>query len=134
MSREATSRFDVKSWDEQPAFEIAGAPKLTRAQVKTSFAGDVEGSGTVEYLMMYRDDGTASFLGFELVQGSLAGRSGSFVVEHRGTYEGGIAKAESRVVPGSGSGDLRGLTGEGGFEAPSGGGIFTLRYELEPDA
>lgn len=132
MSSEATSRFDVKSWDEKPAGKAEAAPKISRAQVETAFSGDIEGSGWVEYLMMYRDDGTASFVGYERIEGTLGGHMGSFVLEHRGTFEGGIAKAESRVVPGSGSGDLRGLSGEGGFEAPSGGGSFTLRYELEP--
>lgn len=128
MSRQAASKFEVKSWEEQPAVEIEGARKLRRAHVKTVFEGDVEGEGTVEYVMMYRDDGTASFIGYELVIGRVGERSGSFVLEHRGTFEKGVAKAESRIVAGSGTGDLSDLTGLGAFEAPGREGSFTLSY------
>jgi hypothetical protein len=37
------------------------------------------------------------------------------VLQHSGTFEGGVAKVILSVVRGSGTGDLRGVTGEGGF-------------------
>ncbi|MGH7451983.1 MAG: DUF3224 domain-containing protein [bacterium] len=73
--------------------EIEGLPKLTRASVTKSFKGDIEGEGTLEYLMMYRADGSASFVGLERIVGRLSGRSGSFVFQHSGVFEGGVAKA-----------------------------------------
>ena len=98
MGTRASATFQVSSWDEKPFNEIDGGPKLTRASVTKTFGGDLEGESTVEYLMVHRADGTADFVGVERVSGSLHGRSGSFVLEHRGSFEGGTAKATCRVV------------------------------------
>ena len=115
MSTHAIATFSMKHWDEKPYNEIEGLPKLTRASVAKSFKGDIEGEGTLEYLMMYRPDGSASFVGLERIVGRLGGRSGSFVLQHSGVFEGGLAKAAYFVVSGSGTGELRGLHGEGSF-------------------
>jgi hypothetical protein len=98
--------------------------------VKT-LTGDIEGEGRVEYLMMYRGDGTATFVGLERVTGRIGGRSGSFVLERAGVFADGQAKESYSVVPGSGTGELSGLRGEGstavghGLEHP-----FALSYEF----
>ena len=133
MSTHATGTFEVKTWDEKPYSEIDGGPKLTRASVTKSFHGDIEGEGTLEYLMIYRDDGSASIVGLESVVGRVGDRSGSFVLQHSGIFEGDTAKTTWFVVPGSGTGDLRGLRGEGGFVAQHGQQHtpFTLDYDFE---
>ena len=115
MSERATATFQVQGWDEKPFSEIDGGSKLTKVSVTKAFKGDIEGVGTLEYLMAYRDDGSASFIGLERVVGSIGDRSGSFVLQHSGTFEGGVATDTWFVVPGSGTGELRGLRGEGGF-------------------
>jgi hypothetical protein len=117
MRKQARATFTLKSWDEKNYDEIEGTPKLTRVSATKSYKGDIEGEGKLEYLMMYRTDGSASFIGLERVTGSVGGRSGSFVLQHSGTFEGGVAKVTLSVVPGSGIGDLRGMSGEGGFDA-----------------
>ncbi|HXY68911.1 MAG TPA: DUF3224 domain-containing protein [Gemmatimonadales bacterium] len=131
MKKTANARFVLKSWDEKPYSEVPDQPKLTRASVVKTFTGDIEGEGQVEYLMMYRSDGTASFVGLERISGRVGGKSGSFVLQRSGTFEGGQAKESYAVLPGSGTGELRGLTGGGtssvghGTEFP-----FVLDYEL----
>ena len=117
MRKLAKATFTLKSWDEKTYDEIEGAPKLRRVSATKSYKGDIEGEGNLEYLMMYRTAGSASFIGLERVTGSVGGRSGSFVLQHSGTFEGGVAKVTLSVVPGSGTGDLRDMSGEGGFEA-----------------
>lgn len=127
----ANARFVIKAWDEKPYGEGLGLPKLTRATVTKTFTGDLEGEGQVEYLMVYRGDSSATFVGLERVVGRLAGRTGSFVLQRTGVFEGGQAKEAYTVVPGSATGDLPGLRGDGssavghGAEHP-----FTLNYEL----
>ena len=131
MKNVANARFTIQSWDEKPYGEGQDLPKLTRAAVAKTFTGDIEGEGHVEYLMMYRSDGSATFVGLERVVGRVAGKSGSFVLQRTGTYENGLAKESYSVVPGSGTGELRSLRGEGasalghGTEFP-----LTLTYEL----
>lgn len=115
MKTHAKATFALNAWDEKPYNEMIGLPKLTRVSVTKSYQGDITGEGKLEYLMMYRDDGSASFLGLERVVGSVGGRSGSFVLQHSGTFKDGVATVTLLVVPGSGTGDLRGLRGNGAF-------------------
>ena len=132
MSIHAKATFEMKSWDEKPYDEMEGGPKLTRATVAKSFSGDIEGDGTVEYLMIHREDGSASFVGLERVVGSIGDRQGSFVLQHSGSFEGGTATSTWFVVAGSGTGDLRGLRGEGGFaSAQADEYAITLDYDFE---
>jgi len=131
MKHTANARFAIKAWDEKPYNEGDGLPRLTRASVTKSYTGDIDGDGHVEYLMTYRADGTASFVGHERITGSIAGRTGSFVLQRTGVFEGGQAKESYSVIPGSGTGDLKDLRGDGtssvghGMEHP-----FVLHYEL----
>ena len=130
MKKRANARFAIKSWDEKPYSEGPDLPRLTRATVTKSFTGDIEGEGSVEYLMMYRGDGSATFVGLERVVGRIDGKTGTFVLQRTGVFEGGLAKESYSVVSGSATGQLLGLHGEGttavghGNEHP-----FTLDYE-----
>jgi hypothetical protein len=132
----AGGTIEAKSWDEKAYHEMEGGQKLSRASVTNEFRGDIEGEGTLEYLMTYVDERSGSFIGLERVVGRLGDRSGSFVLQHSGTFEGGIVKATWFVVPGSGTGDLSGLRGDGGFVAMHGENLtrFTLDYDLPEDS
>jgi len=131
MNKSANARFAIKSWDESPYSEGQDLPKLTRASVTKTFTGDIEGEGRVEYLMMYRSDGSATFVGLERVVGRIGGKTGTFVLQRSGVFESGQAKESYSVIPGSATGELRGLRGGGssalghGTEYP-----FTLDYEF----
>jgi len=125
------ARFAIKSWDEKPYSEGPNLPKLTRACVVRTFTGDIDGEGRVEYLMMYSSDGSASFVGLERITGRLAGRSGTFVLQRTGVFEGGLAKESYSVIPGSGTGELSGLRGDGMSSLGHANDYpFTLNYEL----
>jgi Protein of unknown function (DUF3224) len=122
-----TGGFRVASWDEN-AYEQRDGRKLTRASVTQRFEGDIAGEGAVEWLMAYRPDGTVRFVGLQLVDGELAGRRGTFVLETVGQFDGAVARWDATVVAGSGTGELAGLGGSGSFQAPHGS---EASYELE---
>ncbi|HEU4747712.1 MAG TPA: DUF3224 domain-containing protein [Gemmatimonadaceae bacterium] len=128
----ASARFAINSWDERPYSEGPDRPRLTRASVTKTYTGDIEGEGQVEYLMMYRSDGSATFVGLEQVAGRMSEKTGTFVLQRTGMFEGGQAKESYSVIPGSATGELQGLRGDGssavghGMEHP-----FTLSYELD---
>jgi hypothetical protein len=129
----AVGRIEVQSWDPQ-AYDQAsdGAPTLVEVHVTETFTGDIEGQGTVRILQTVRPDNSASFVGVERVSGRLGGRSGSFVLQDQGTLEANHVKGTWFVVPGSGSGELAGLRGEGTFEAELGQhASITLDWRLE---
>jgi hypothetical protein len=131
MKNSASARFAIKSWDEKPYSEGQDLPRLTRASVAKTYTGDIEGEGQVEYLMMYRSDGSATFVGLERVVGRIRGKAGTFVLQRTGVFESGQAKESYSVVVGSATGELSSLRGEGssavghGTEHP-----FMLNYEL----
>jgi hypothetical protein len=119
--------FQVASWDESAYAEREGR-RLTRASVTQHFEGDVAGEGTAEWLMAYQPNGTAHFVGLQLVDGEVDGRRGTFVLETIGEFDGAAARWQANVVAGSSTGDLAELSGNGRFEAPHGS---QASYELE---
>jgi hypothetical protein len=133
MPTRATGTFKIADWSERIYTEIGDGGKLTQASVKQAFSGDIEGDGAVEWLMCYRPDETAGFVGLQRIVGRIGSRSGSFVlVQTDGTFDGKEARGALSVVPGSGTGGLRGLRGEGEFRAPLGSeAAVTLNYDFE---
>jgi hypothetical protein len=66
------------------------------------------------------------------VTGTLGGRQGTFLLQDAGTLEGSTVKGDWFVIPGSATGELAGLRGEGGFEAELGPhAAVTLDYWFE---
>jgi Protein of unknown function (DUF3224) len=132
MKNVANARFTITAWDEKPYSEGPDLPKLTRAAVTKTFTGDIVGESHVEYLMLYQSEGSAAFVGLERVVGSIAGKGGSFVLQRIGVFENGVAQESYSVIPGSGTGALKGLRGAGtsavghGMEHP-----LTLNYQLD---
>lgn len=131
MKKSANARFAIKNWDEKSYSEGQDLPRLTRATVTKTFTGDIQGEGEVEYLMMYRSDGSATFVGLERVTGRLRGKTGTFVLQRVGVFESGQAKESYSVIPGSGTGELSGLRGDGSSAVGHGTEhLFTLEYDL----
>jgi len=135
MSTHATAQFaitgwDEKTWDGKDHSTVSGR-KLTHAKITTTLTGDLVGTSEQEFSMFYGEDGTAHYVGLEQVTGKLAGRTGSFVLQHTGKYENGIAASTFTVVPGSGTGELRGLTGKGAGEAEGDKAPYPLEFEYD---
>ena len=125
----ASGSFQVASWNEDTYEELDGGRKLTHADVTLRLSGGIEGDGAVRWLMAYRADGTASFVGLARVKGTIDGRPGAFVLENTGTFDGMVARGRWSVVDGSGTGALDGLSGTGGFEAAQ-EATYSLQYQL----
>lgn len=118
----ANAVITVHAYEPSAYDEPAAGPVLTRIHVRESFAGDIDGDGEVEFLQAARADGSASFVGIERVTGQLAGRAGTFLLQDAGTVEGSLVSGDWFVIPGSGTGELSGLRGQGGFRANLGEG------------
>ncbi|KUG06947.1 DUF3224 domain-containing protein [Solirubrum puertoriconensis] len=132
MDIRAVSTLELGAWSEETYQELADAPAMARASATQLFSGDIEGEGRLEILMTYYPDGSASSVGLERVVGRVGGRTGSFVLQHSGSLEDGVAKANLAVVPGSGTHELNGLHGRGWCVRPQGKpGAITLEYSFE---
>jgi hypothetical protein len=129
--QQASASFQVTSWDEKPYETLASGGKLTRASVTGRFTGELEGDAAIEFLMAYSDDEHAEFVGVQQLTGRVGERSGDFVVRATGTFQDGVARADWTVVPGTASGELTGLTGDGEFVASSTEASGKLTYTIE---
>ncbi len=118
----ANAVITVHTYEPSAYDEPAEGPVLTRIHVEERFSGDISGDGIVEFLQAARADGSASFVGVERVTGQLAGRRGTFLLQDAGTVRDEIVSGDWFVIAGSGTGELAGLRGEGGFRANLGEG------------
>ena len=132
MSARATAKIKVHSYEPQTYQDTGGGTDLVEIHVTEAFHGDIEGEGAVRFLQALRADGSASFVGIERVTGSVGGRAGTFLLQDAGTVEGSVVSGTWFVIPRSGTGDLAGLRGEGGFTANLGEDAdVTLDYWFE---
>jgi Protein of unknown function (DUF3224) len=117
---------------EAKAYGQTASPLLMEIRLSETFTGDIDGGSTVRALEVLRDDRSASLVSVQRFRGKLGGRQGTFVLQGSEIVENGEIKATWFVVPGSGTGDLSGLRGEGGFEGHFGKGSHgTLEYWFE---
>jgi Protein of unknown function (DUF3224) len=131
MTAKATGTFNVTGWDESTYHDLEGESKLTKARIDQAYSGDLEASGPWEGQMYYRPDGTAVYTGLQRLEGNLGGKSGAFVMESSGGYDGTTASNTWRVVEGSGTGGFAGLSGTGEASAEQGQvGHYTFEYQL----
>src|SRR5262249_510921 len=127
----AVAKVTVRS-SEANAFDRTASPALLEVRLSETFAGDMNGESPVRALEVRRDDRSASLGSVQRFHGKLHGREGTFVLQGQEIVENGTVKAKWFVVPGSGTGDLFGLRGEGGFEGHFGkGSEATLDYWFE---
>jgi Protein of unknown function (DUF3224) len=131
MRRQAEGSFQVTSWEESTYQDLGDGAKLTRASIKQDYSGDLQAKASWDALMCYSRDGTATYVGFSFMEGRIGDREGSFVLRADGAYDGSQARSTWSVVPGSGTGGLAGLSGQGSAVAPHGpNGTYTFEYEL----
>ena len=126
----AHSTFKIDLWNPIPWDQIPDGHTLGRATVKKTFAGDLEGTSTAELVMSRGADNSAAYVAIERIDGLLGGRSGTFVLMHAATADASGQRGDWQVVPGSGTGELRGLRGKAEYRHDAAGAFFTLDYEI----
>ncbi|MEV4533283.1 DUF3224 domain-containing protein [Asanoa sp. NPDC049518] len=133
MTEIVNTKLEIKSWDEKPYRELDDGRKFARAEVTLAGTGDGVVSGSFESLLYYRADGTSEYVSILEITGTFGGRSGSFVLQGAGTYDGTTARILTTIVPGSGTGELAGISGTASSESTHADYPhmpLTIRYEL----
>ncbi|CAL9633157.1 hypothetical protein SUDANB95_06110 [Actinosynnema sp. ALI-1.44] len=103
------SKFTITRWDETTV--DGTAPKIGRVAVDKRYSGPMEGTSTAELTTCQPAEDRAGYVGTERFTGVLEGRTGSFVFQHGGVVGAAGADRFGHVVPGSGTGELAGITG-----------------------
>ena len=134
MSQRAAGPFDVKVVPQKPDTQIARAANLGRLTIDKRFHGDLEGISKGEMLATQTEvPGSAGYVAMERVTGSLKGRQGSFVLLHSATMRRGTPISSITVVPDSGTGELKGITGTMTIAVTSDGGhTYEFNYKIGP--
>ena len=127
----AVATITVHSSDAKP-YDQTVTPALMEISISEVFSGDLEGESSVRALQVQRHDKSASMISLQRFNGKLGGSEGTFVLQGQETVANGKISATWFVVPGSGTGELVGLRGEGGFAGEFGkGSDATLDYWFE---
>jgi Protein of unknown function (DUF3224) len=121
MRARAKAKITVQSSEAKPYNQTA-SPALMELCLSEKFSGDIDGESLVRALQVLRDDESASMVSVQRFRGKLGGRQGTFVLQGSETVENEKIKATWFVVAGSGTDNLSGLRGEGGFEGDFGKG------------
>lgn len=133
----ATSTFTVSDWTPADGPErVGGVPMVATgasfglAHMVKTFEGDLAGRAVTWFLgCLNEQTGEGSYAALEAVEGTLHGRHGAFNVVHASSTHGTDRYDEHLViVPGSGSGDLAGISGRGTLVVDDDG---THRLELD---
>ena len=126
----ASGTFEVKLHPQTASAEAESAT-VGRMSINKQFAGDLVGSSKGEMLMVRTAvEGSAGYVAFERVTGTLAGRSGSFLLQHDGMMNRGAQQLSIVVVPDSGTGDLTGISGKMSIDIKEGKHFYAFDYAL----
>ena len=133
VSQHARGTFDVKVTP-QPADDAAGGP-FSRLFLDKQFHGALEAASKGQMMAAGTAvEGSAAYVAFELVTGTLDGRTGTFMLQHSGTMRSGSATMTVTVVPDSGTAQLAGLTGRMTIVIEGGRHSYDLEYAVEATA
>jgi hypothetical protein len=127
MASHAAGSFTVKVAPLTPApaeglgrFSI---DKEMRGELKATTKGEMFSGGDPKA-------GAAGYVAIEVVTGTLAGKSGSFALQHFATMDKDGPKMNVIVVPGSGLGELKGIAGTLTIRIDDGKHFYDLEYTL----
>lgn len=128
MSR-ATGPFDVKV---TPQDDQAADPFLSRMTLDKTYRGDLEATAVGQMLAASTAvKGSGAYVAIEKITGALQGRNGTFILQHMGTMAQNVPQLSISVVPDSGTGALKGLSGKMTIlVAPDGKHSYDFEYTL----
>ena len=129
MSDHASGTFEVKL---TPQAADEKASSVGRMTLDKQFRGDLEATSRGEMLAVRTAvEGSAGYVAMEQVTGTLAGRTGTFALQHTGTMTRGALQLSVTVVPDSGTGQLAGLKGEMKIDIVDGKHLYAFDYTLD---
>jgi hypothetical protein len=130
MTRHATGTFEV-NMQPQGEGDVAEGSSLGRMSLDKRFSGDLEAVSKGQMLAARSDVPTsAAYVAIERVSGRLHGREGSFALVHKGVMTKEAQSLAIEVVPDTGTGQLKGLTGALGIRIEEGRHHYDFEYDL----
>ena len=123
----ASGPFDVKV----TPHEAAPDATVARMLLYKEFHGELEAIAHGEMIASSEPlTGAAAYVALDRVTGTLHDRSGSFLIAHRGTMNSAGQQLSIIIVPGSGTGQLEGITGTIGIRIEEKKHYYDIEYEV----
>jgi Protein of unknown function (DUF3224) len=130
MTRHAAGPFDVKTTP-LAADDATTGTLIGRYSLVKQYHGDLDAASKGEMLSAGDPStGNAGYVAIEQVTGTLSGHTGSFALQHIGAMDSSGLRLSVAVVPGSGTGQLAGITGTLTITNVSGKHSYTFDYTL----
>lgn len=130
MSKLATGPFEVKMTPDLSG-EREGRAPVGRMLIDKQYSGALTGTGQGDMLSAGTPGaGAAVYVAVEHVTGTLEGKAGGFLLAHRGTMDGSSHALEIIIVPGSGTGELAGISGRCDIRIEARKHFYDLSYTL----
>jgi hypothetical protein len=131
MTTHASGTFSVKLVPQKD--DTISSAGIGRMSIDKQFHGDLEASSQGQMLAAGTEvKDSAGYVALEKVSGALQGRKGTFVLQHSGTMTRGLGQLMVTVVPDSGTGELKGLTGKMTIDIRDGQHFYGFDYSLAP--
>jgi hypothetical protein len=131
MPRHARGTFEVKVQPLSPP----DIPGVARYSIDKTIHGDLEATTKGEmYTAGDPKAGAAGYVAIETVTGALDHKSGTFVLQHFATMDTSGRDMTVKIVPGSGTGDLKGISGTFAILIADGKHSYDLEYQLPAQA
>ena len=130
--------FTIGKWDEENLTSFPPAMPVAKASIIFEATGAISGKLTVEYLLHYScqdkdnpHNSKATYTGYMFFVGMVNGKSGSFVVEDNGCYTEAGPVSVLSIKPDTGTDELRGISGVGGYGFSD--GKMIIEFDLNGD-
>ncbi len=129
VSSHASGPFDVKVVKQE---DPSGDTSVGRFTLDKQYHGDLEASGKGQMLTASTEvKGSGAYVAIERVTGTLKGREGTFALQHMGTMTQNVPQLTINIVPDSGTGQLKGISGKMNIViAADGKHSYELEYTL----
>lgn len=116
----------------EPPYDVVDGVSLGRVSFDKKFSGPLEATSKVEMIGARTPvEGSGAYVAVERVTGALEGRKGTFVLIHTGIMTRGTRSLTVSVVPDSGTGELKGLSGRLDIQIVEGQHHYDFDYQIE---
>jgi len=129
IMHQAKGPFDVKI-EPAAADEKVKDSAISRMTIDKQFHGDLDAHSVGVMLATGSAKGSGGYVAIERVTGTLNGRTGSFALQHSATMDNNSPSLSIFVVPGSGTGELAGITGKMNIIIADGKHSYEFDYSL----
>lgn len=127
---QASGKFEVQLTPQSPDAGSESAP-IGRMLIVKQYDGGLKAESQGQMLAYQSGvEGSAGYVAIERVSGNLAGRKGSFVLQHSGIMDQGDSQLTVSILPDSGKEELSGIEGSMTIQIENGSHYYTLDYTV----